>query len=174
MKNQNKLSTYKKSVRTIAAASALAIAASGVGASQASANSRISKKQAIANVQESHPNHRKTPRGVLTGLVARVDEGGSVRVAERNIQVPGSIKNAKAKPIVFNSEGHTYLAYTQNQKPDFNQKSPADVAGDMTIIKEPAIDLGMPLQEASLDKSGIFVGENDMAVGYSIGGNKDK
>jgi Flp pilus assembly protein CpaB len=161
MKNQNKLSTYKKSVRTIAAASALAIAASGVGASQASANSRISKKQAIANVQESHPNHRKTPRG-------------SVRVAERNIQVPGSIKNAKAKPIVFNSEGHTYLAYTQNQKPDFNQKSPADVAGDMTIIKEPAIDLGMPLQEASLDKSGIFVGENDMAVGYSIGGNKDK
>jgi hypothetical protein len=154
MKKPNKLSDYKKSIKTIAATSALAIAASGIGPGEANASSR-----------------RETPQRVLTGLVEKLDQGGQVKVAAHDIKLAGLTGIAEGKPIVFKAQGHTYLAYTQEQTPNFDQKRPADVTGDMAIIEEPHTDAGMPLQEAHLDKAGILVGENEMAVGYSTGGD---
>jgi hypothetical protein len=155
MKNPNELPGYKKSIRTLAATSAMAIAAaSGIGVGEASASQR-----------------KETPRRALTNLVQNLDRGGQVQVAANDIKLAGTVGTAEGKPIVFNSGGRTYLAFTQEQMPDFNQKRAADVVGDMTIVKEPSSDIGMPLQDAHLDKTGILVDENEMAVGYSIGGD---
>jgi hypothetical protein len=47
----------------------------------------------------------------------------------------------------------------------------ADVAGDMTIVKEPAKDANMPLESAHLNKLGELVNANQEAVGFSTGGD---
>jgi hypothetical protein len=165
MKNPNQTSTYKKPLKVLAAASALAVAASGIGVSEASASSRPSQQPAIS---------AETPFKVLTGIVASLEKGGEAKVAAHNIQILGPIGTAEGQPIVFKEDGRTYLAYTQEQKPNFDQKRPADVAGDMAIVKEPATDARIPLEEAYLDKQGILVDENQMAVGYSTGGDTGK
>ena len=54
--------------------------------------------------------------------------------------VKSGINEAKGKPIVFKADDQTYLAYTQGNEPNFNQKRPADVVGDMAIVKEPVTD----------------------------------
>jgi hypothetical protein len=165
MKNPNKNSTYKRPLKTIAAASALAVAASGIGMSEASASSRPSQRLAIS---------AETPFKALTRVVDSLDNGGQTEVAAHNIQIPGPIGAAEGQPIVFKTEGQTYFAYTQEQGPNFDQKRPADVAGDMAIVKEPAADARMPLEEAHLDKRGILVDENQVGVGYSTGGDTGK
>ena len=66
---------------------------------------------------------------------------------------------------------NTYFAYAQEAMPNFNQKSPADVAGDMAIVKEPAKDADMPLESAHLNKLGELVNANQEAVGFSTRGD---
>jgi hypothetical protein len=165
MKNPNKTPTYKRPLKALTAASALAVVASGIGMSEASATSRPSQRPAIS---------AEVPFKVLTGVVARLGKGGQTEVAAHNIQIPGPIGVAEGQPIVFKSDGRTYFAYTQEQGPNFNQKRPADVAGDMAIVREPVADARVPLEEAHLDKQGILVDENQIGVGYSTGGDTGK
>jgi|GEM_PF-4639746 len=166
MKNPNRIANYKKPLKTLAAASALAIAASGIGVSEASASSSASHKPAIST--------EATTFEALTRIVSSLENGGQAKVATHDIKIPGPIGTAKGQPIVFESKGQTYFAYTQEYGPNFDQKRPADVAGDMAIVKEPITDASMPLEEAHLDKKGILVDENELGVGYSVGGELGK
>jgi hypothetical protein len=166
MKNPNKITNYKKAVKALAAASALAIAATGIGATEASASSAASHKPAISA--------EATTLKALTGVVANLENGGQAKVAAHAIEIAGATGAATGQPIVFESKGQTYFAYTQEYGPNFDQKRPADVAGDMAIVKEPITDVSMSLEEAHLDKKGILVDENEIGVGYSVGGESGK
>jgi hypothetical protein len=155
MKNPNKLLSHKNTIATLAATSALAIAASGLAAGEAGAK----------------PS-KATPKAVLTGLVDNLIKGtGYVEVPTHDIKIPGPVGTAKGEPIVFKTQGHTYLAYTQGEHPNFNQKEPADLVGDMAIVREPSAEIDMHLQEAFLDKANILVNAFEQPVGYSIGGD---
>jgi len=84
--------------------------------------------------------------------------------------IPGPISDATGQPIVFTANGQTYFAYTQEQQPNFNT-TPAQTASTMAIVAEPAADSGVALSQAHLDKTGILVDEDELAVGYSSGGD---
>ncbi len=162
MKSKNKLTRDK--VLPIAA-SALAIAVSGLAPAKAFAFRRSTQTEASAK------SRGKLPKAVLTGLVEKLEQGGSVEVAVHD-KLPGAKGFAQGRPIVFKARGHDYLAYTQVHSPDFDQKRPADVVADMAIIREPHADQNIPVTQAHLDKNGLLVNEDQMAnVGYSRGGD---
>jgi hypothetical protein len=165
MKNPNQTPTYKRPIRAVAAASALVLAASGIGVSKASASTRPNMV-----VTASVPKHMTTLEN-LTGIIAALDQGEQAKVTARDIAIPGPINEAEGQPLVFKSDGQTYLAYTQEVEPNFNQKSPEDVAGDMAIVEEPSTDARVPLESAHLDHAAILVDDKDMPVGYSTGGD---
>jgi hypothetical protein len=170
MTNHNQTPSNKNKLRAVAAmsASALALAGSGISIGEASAAVR---PQAKVAVRAEKAKKHETPFSVLTGIVASLDKGGQAKVAAKEIKIPGPINEAKGKPIVFKADGQTYFAYTQETEPNFNQKRPADVEGDMAIVKEPTVDDHMPLEYAHLDKIGELVNEDDALVGFSTGGD---
>ncbi len=168
MKNNDRLHDrlpISKKLGIVMALSSLALASDG-----ASPEVSASVRPQAQAVRAEKSQKNETPFHVLTGLVAALDRGDEVRVAAREIKIPGPISEAKGSPIVFKANGQEYLAYTQEQRPNFNQKRPADVAGDMAIVKEPTADAHMPLEYAHLDKADILVNEDEMPVGYSTGG----
>jgi len=138
---------------------------------KASASTRPSQRAAISARSNSN---NETPLRALTSVIAGLEQGKQAKVSAHDIDIPGPIGTAKGEPIVFKVGKQTYLAYTQEHEPNFNQKRPIDVASDMAIVKEPTTDAGMPLTEAHLDKQGILVNENEIAVGYSTGGDQGK
>jgi hypothetical protein len=173
MNNPNKPSNHTKSLQVLAAVSAIAVTYSGIGVSEASTSS--TSLHTAVRTTESQIRHRETPFKVLTGLLATLERGGHVEIAAEDITVPGPIGSATGQPLAFKANGgHHYLAYTQGQEPNFNQKQPADVAADMAIVTEPAADVDMHLEEAYLDKGGILVDGDQIAVGYVTGGNSGK
>ncbi|MGH7234493.1 MAG: hypothetical protein ACREF7_03560 [Candidatus Saccharimonadales bacterium] len=162
MKNPNKQSNhYKRSLKTLAAASALALTATGVGATIAGASTRPQKRVPVASLEFK----------ALTKTIAGLDQGKSAHVAENNIALPGPINEAQGRPLVIEVGAKTYLAYSQDAQPNFDQKRPADVAGEMAIVQEPKVDLNMPLESAHLNKSDVLVDEDQVAVGFSSGGD---
>lgn len=110
----------------------------------------------------------------LTKVIDNLEHGKPAKVTTEMINVPGPIGEAKAQPLVFWADGKPFLAYTQTNQANFNQKRPADVAENMAIIQEPPKDIGMPLEEAHLDKAYIVVGPDQEPVAYSIGGDSAK
>jgi Tfp pilus assembly protein PilE len=108
-----------------------------------------------------------TPLSTLTGIISSLDSGGSANVTANSVTVPGPISNATARPIVFTLNGQTYYAYTQGSEPNFNT-SASQTASTMAIVTTSA---GASLTTGHLDKTGILVDQNEMAVGYSTGGN---
>jgi hypothetical protein len=172
MKNPNQTPSIKKSAAKLAAVVLGLTVAGGVSSSGANASSH-SPQEVSMHAEHNNPQ-KETSFQALTKVVANLENGGQAEVAANNIVIPGPIGNAEGQPIVFTSNGHQYFAYTQEQEPNFDQKRPADVAGNMAIVREPAVDANMPLEEAHLDKSGILVDENEMAVGYSFGDTAGK
>lgn len=101
-----------------------------------------------------------------------MDKGESTAVTAEKVKVPGSIGEAGAQPIEFNLGNHTYMAYTQEHKPNFNT-TPAKTASTMSIV-ELSSNHEATITEAHLDKARILVDENQKAVGYSTGGDVGK
>jgi len=127
-----------------------------------------------ANLATASAKKPRTPFSVLTGIITSLDHGGEARVAANKIAIPGPINEATGRPIVFKVDNQPYFAYTQETRPNFDQKRPADVAGDMAIVREPADDQHIILGYAHLDKTSILVNERNMAVGYSTGGDSSR
>ena len=165
MKNPNQTLTYKKPIKALAAASALAIAASGIGTYEANASTPQTNKPIPAATTEVN---------ALTNIITSLEQGKQATVTAERIGIPGSIREADGQPIVFNVNGQPFLAYRQQQEANFNKKGSADVANEMAIVKEPLADMGMPLEQAHLDKAGVLVNGNQTSVGYSSGGNSGK
>jgi hypothetical protein len=111
-----------------------------------------------------------TPLSALTSVISGLDNGVAAQITASNVTLAGPIGNAQGQPIVFTANGETYFAYTQGQKPNFNQSASA-TASSMAIMAEPSSDSGVVLASANLDKGGILVDSNQEAVGYSTGGN---
>ena len=162
MKNPNKIPNNKKPFKALATAALASAAIVGSIGGEASAARRPQHNSAVK---------AETPFKVLTGIVADLEKGGQVKVPDHNIHIPGPIETSVGRPVVFKDGRQTYFAYTQGQKPNFDQKRPADVAGEMAIIKEPTTDKHIPLEEAHLNKLGELINENEMGVGYSKGGD---
>jgi hypothetical protein len=164
MKSPNKAPKYK-SLRAVAAVSAFALAATGIGAAEASATPNQSQRSAISA--------EGIPLVSLARVISSLDKGGAAQVSAEPIDIPGPIGDAQGEPIVFKAGGHNYLAYTQEHEPNFSN-APLEVARTMNIVEEPASDVDMPLTEAHLDKTGILVNEDEAAVGFSTGDNAGK
>ena len=118
-------------------------------------------------VSSPPPVSTQTPLEALTAICEQLDDGGQANVTTAAITLPGPITNATGRPLVFSVDGHTYFAYTQETKPDFNQAA-AQTAGSMAIV--PASG-SYSLTSAHLDKSANLVDENETAVGFSVGGD---
>src|ERR1039458_3381229 len=87
-------------LKTLAAVSALAIAAGG-GAAEASASTH----QAYRPIGSAEKNPR-TPLKALTDVIAGLDKGEIAEVTVKDVVVPGPVGNAEARPIVFKEGGH--------------------------------------------------------------------
>ena len=111
------------------------------------------------------------PIEVLTGIIASLQQGGQINVAANDISIPGPINNAKGAPIIFKANGQTYFAYSQEKPIVYTQKSAADIAGSMAIVKAGANEINTPTTLAYLNKVGEMINENEVAVGYSVGGD---
>ena len=158
MTNPNKLSPKSNKLTRATAAAAIALSAMGVGSSVAGASPKTNRS--------SSPVIEKLDR-----TIAGLEAGKSATVTANEIAVPGPVNRAEARPLVIEVGKNTYFAYTQEAMPNFNQKSPADVAGDMAIVKEPAKDANIPLESAHLNKLGGLVNANQETVGFSTGGD---
>jgi hypothetical protein len=116
------------------------------------------------------PTPSETPLSALTAVITYLEEGQSADITASSVVIPGPIGDATGQPIVFIANNQTYFAYTQEQEPNFNT-TPAQTAATMAIVVEPAADSGVTLSQAHLDKTGLLVDENELAVGYSTGGD---
>jgi hypothetical protein len=124
-----------------------------------------------AGASTHHHSQDNIALKVLTKDIAILDKGGTVDVTTAEVKIPGPIDSASGNPIIFeNGKGGTYYAaYRQEHKPNFHL-TPEETASTMAII-----NLGSsyetPLTEAHLDKAGTLVNEDEIPVGYSIGGD---
>lgn len=119
------------------------------------------------------PVPTQTPLSALTTVIDNLESGQSADITLNAVLIPGPITDATGQPIVFTANGQTYFAYTQEQEPNFNT-TPSQTASTMAIVPEPATDNDLVLSLANLDKSGILVDENGLAVGYSSGGDSGR
>ena len=117
------------------------------------------------------PTPPQTPLSALTTVISDLESGQSVNITASSVVIPGPISDATGQPIVFVANNQTYFAYTQEQEPDFINATPAQTASTMAIVSEPESDSGIALSPAYLDKGGILVNPDQVAVGYSTGGN---
>jgi hypothetical protein len=109
----------------------------------------------------------QTPLSTLTTIITNLDKGVSTQVTASPVTIPGPISNATGQPIVFTLSGQTYYAYRQEQEPDFST-TPAQTASTMVIVDGTK---GVSVTPAYLDKGGILVDSNQVAVGFSTGGD---
>ena len=167
-KNPNNSPNIKKSIKNVTAVAALALAANGIAMAEAGASS----------LPKAEHNSSDAPLRALTKLINEIEQGKSVEVTANNIYLPGPIGEGMGQPIVYNvkEKGHEvpYLAYTQDQIANFDQKTALGVAKSMAIIREPIKDIGIPLEQAHLNKDAQLVDPNEMWVGYSIAGDQAK
>lgn len=108
-----------------------------------------------------------TPLSALTNIITNLDNGVSTQVTASAVTIPGPISNATGRPIVFSVSGQTYYAYTQEQEPNFSTTA-AQTASTMAIVNGTK---GVSVTPAYLDKGGILVDPNQVAVGFSTGGD---
>jgi cytoskeletal protein RodZ len=124
-----------------------------------------------AATSNSSPVSATSPLSVLTSIIAGLDNGSqSAQVTVSNVTIPGPIRDATGRPIVFSINGKQYFAYSQSSAPNFNQSASA-TAGTMAII--PATVSITSFSQTHLDKANNLVDENSsgLNVGYSSGGN---
>lgn len=162
MKNPNLISSHRNTFRTFLAA--LALAAGGVRANSADAGTRPAHNQPTETSEFN----------ALTQVITGLEQGKQADVVANNINVPGSISDAIGRPLVFRVGNQTYYAYTQGHEPNFDQKRAGDVANGMAIVEKPKTDSQISLGTAHLNKDGVLVDQNMLAVGYSIGGDTGK
>jgi hypothetical protein len=123
----------------------------------------------VTTTSPSQPQTQtQTPLSVLTAIISSLETGGSVEVAAVNTEIPGPISDATGRPIVFTVGEQTYFAYSQEQGPNFTT-TPADTASSMAIV--PTNDSSISLTTAHLEKGSVLVDQNEVAVGYSTGGD---
>ena len=156
--------------RATAAAVTLALALTGSMAQNAQAQQGHKHKP---RTESRHKHRATTPLQALTGVIARVQEGKTVQVTAQSLQVAGPIGIGAARPIEFSDNGKKYLAYAQEQGPNFREKA-STIAGSMAIVEYQAPqdnDAMIPLDAARLDGEVLVDARTHEPVGFSVGGD---
>lgn len=120
----------------------------------------------------TRPVEQKAPLTALTGVIKRLEEGGSVTVPAKSIELADAIGTAKGRPIEFTDGDQTYFAYRQGSKPDFHA-SPQAVAASMAIMDAqfPSDSNKLPSVTAHLNSNHELVaGSKHTPVGFAVGG----
>lgn len=168
---QNQESSHAIPRKALAVVSAFAMAASGVGTSEAIASTRQPQKSTTSAEMTPGSNH---PLDVLTTVITKLEKGKSVEVTTKPIELAGSIDGTvEGHPIVFKVGDQTYFAFRQGSKPNFNT-SPEETASTMRIMDAqfPSDDTKISVTEAHLNEKRVLLENRDhTAVGYAIGEN---